>query len=92
MSKRLHREVEKLVDYVDPSYNMTKETAQQVKDVRAEFNAFFNKMLQLMPAESDEIKSPYLFNAHAGAFARRFDEAKDEFMKALLAATVDRTA
>lgn len=68
--------------YIDPGY----ETVEKVKVAtwRAEFQKFMDTCMAEIPNEG-EPKDAYAYNSHLGQFTRSLDNAKDEFIKALLA-------
>ena len=86
--KTLSSAVADFTDYVEPNYEVGAGYASPA-EIRAEVNEYLNALLAKHFGGDNGNKSianAYAFNAHLGQAMRYFDAAKDEFVKAVLAA------
>ena len=77
-----------LSNYIEPAYAVSDGYRSPGK-IRQEFDDFFEriKTVDFPPEKTDAPpKFPYAFSAHIGQAARYLDAAKDEYVKAVLAA------
>lgn len=71
-----------LVHFIDPNYEHV--SSVDARAIATQFQAFCDTLIQNVP-DAGAPADAYMFNSHAGAMLRSLDEAKDHYVKMMLA-------
>lgn len=70
------------IQFIDPDYERVAEV--NGGEIAQQFQAFANELMARLP-DAGTPADGYMYGAHMGAYVRSLDEAKDHFVKAMLA-------